>query len=158
MQAIAENQYETIEIYNKNMEKTATMKETTLTVYDNYIKLCSENERKYFDNDGNEITYDKIFPNLKFYAFKENDKWGFKDKEGNVKIEPTYDMVTELNDYGFAGTKQDGKWGVVNSDGTVIVDPTYEIKWDEPEFIGRYCKFNFGYGMIYYTKDFEQDF
>ena len=67
-------------------------------------------------------------------------------------------MVTELNDYGFAGTKKDGKWGVVNSDGTVIVDPTYEIKWDEPEFIGRYCKFNFGYGMIYYTKDFEQDF
>ena len=62
-------------------------------------------------------------------------------------------MVTELNTCGFAGIRKDDKWGVINSNGEIIVEPTYEIEWNSPEFIGPYVKLNFGYGMIYYTKE-----
>ena len=52
----------------------------------------------------------------------------------------------------FISVYTNGKWGVINSEGKIILEPTYELSWDEPEFIGVYCKLNFGYGMVYYTK------
>jgi len=157
IQAITLDPY-TIEIYNENIEKVASMKEANLKVEENYIELSSKNERKYFSSNGNEINNTDIFKNLELYAYtKENGKWGFKNKEQNVVIEANYDMVTELNNYGFAGIKKDGKWGVINKKGEVIVEPTYEIEWDDPEFIGPYCKLNFGYGIVYYTKELQNN-
>lgn len=152
IQAIISEPY-TIEIYNSKMEKIATMKEATLKEENSYIILSSNTQRKYFDNNGNEVKNTDIFPNLTLYAFNnENGKWGFKNKEGAIVIEPNYDMVTELNEKGFAGIKKDNKWGVVNEKGEIILQPIYEIEWNEPQFIGEYCRLNFGYGMVYYTK------
>lgn len=157
IQAIISNPY-TIEIYNEKMEKVASMKDANLKVEKNYIELLSKKERKYFNFNGNEIQNTDIFTNLELFAFvNEEGKWGFKNKDGAIVIEPNYDMVTELNTYGFAGIRKDDKWGVINSNGEIIVEPTYEIEWDNPEFIGPYVKLNFGYGMIYYTKDLEQE-
>ena len=153
LQAIVTESY-TIELYNEKMEKVASMKQSNLSVEDQFVKLSSQTDRKYFDFSGNEINYNEIFSNLSLYSYKNEDgKWGFKDKEGKVVVEASYDMVTELNSCGFAGIKKDGKWGVINSNGEIIVEPTYEIEWDNPEFIGPYVKLNFGYGMIYYTKE-----
>lgn len=157
IQAIISNPY-TIEIYNEKMEKVASMKDANLKVEKNYLELSSKTERKYFDSNGNEIQNTDIFFNLELFAFvNEEGKWGFKNKDGAIVIEPNYDMVTELNTYGFAGIRKDDKWGVINSNGEIIVEPTYEIEWDNPEFIGPYVKLNFGYGMIYYTKELEQE-
>ena len=155
LQAIILDPY-TIELYNENMEKVASMKEANLVVEKNDIKLSSATDRKYFDSHGNEIQNKEIFSNLSLFAFKQNGKWGFKNKEGIIVVEPIYDMVTELNTYGFAGIRSGSKWGVINSKGEVLVPPTYEIEWEEPEFVGPYCKLNFGYGMIYYSRDFEE--
>lgn len=151
LQAIISNPY-TIELFNEQVEKVASMKEANLVVEKNNIKLYSSQERKYFDSHGNEIQNKEIFPDLSLFAFEQNGKWGFKDQKDQVIIEPIYDMVTELNAYGFAGIKKEDKWGVINSNGEIIVEPTYEIEWQEPEFIGPYCKLNFGYGMVYYSK------
>lgn len=144
---------DTIELYNENMEKIATMENGILSQEGNYIKLYSNTQRKYFDINGKELKNTEVFPDLQLYAFEEKGKWGFKDKNENTKLEPIYDMVTELNPYGFAGIRKNGKWGVVNSKGEIILEPIYEIEWNEPEFIGKYCKVNSGYGIIYYTKD-----
>ena len=134
------------------------MKDANINVKDNYFELSSKTERKYFNTDGNEIKNTDIFTDLNLFAYvDENDKWGFKDKDGNIVVEANYDMVTELNNYGFAGINKDDKWGIINSNGEVILKPTYEIEWDNPEFIGQYVKLNFGYGMVYYTKDLEQE-
>lgn len=153
IEAIISNPY-TIEIYNEKMEKVASMKEANLKVEKNYIELSSKTVRKYFDFNGNEIQNTEIFTNLELFAFvNEKGKWGFKNKGGDIIIEPNYDMVTELNIYGFAGIRKDDKWGVINSNGEIILEPTYKIEWDNPEFIGPYLKLNFGYGMIYYTKE-----
>lgn len=155
LEAITTEPY-AIAIYNETMQKVGTMEESSLKVEENYIKLISNTERRYFDSNGNEIKYQEIFPNLSLYAFRtEEGNWGFKNKEENIVIEATYDMVTELNKYGFAGIKKEGKWGVINAEGEIIVEPCYEIEWEEPEFIGPYCELNFGYGMVYYTKELQ---
>ncbi len=147
----------TIELYNEKIEKVASMQEANLVVEKDYIKLYSSTERRFFNKSGNEVENKEIFTNLSLFAFEQEGKWGYKDKEGNIKIEPTYDMVTELNNYGFAGIKNDNKWGVINFQGEIVTEPLYEIEWDNPEFIGPYVKLNFGYGMIYYTKDLKHE-
>lgn len=141
----------TIEIYNNKIENQLSMKNAILYTYSNYIKLLSDNDMQYFDNNGNIISNIELFKENKLYAYKENDKWGFIDENNNVIVQAQYDLVTELNMYGFAGIKKDGKWGIINQEGKIIVEPTYKIDWNDPEFIGKYCKLNFGYGFEYYT-------
>ena len=62
-----------------------------------------------------------------------------KDKNGNVVVDCKYDVVTELNEYGFAGIFQENKWGVIDQNGKVVVVPSYEIEtYYSPTFIGEY--------------------
>lgn len=84
------------------------------------------------------------------YAYKEKGKWGFKKKDGTIIVNAQYDLVTEFNEYGFAGIKLDNKWGVLNSEGTVILEPTYEIDSDTPSFVGKYYQYDNGYSEPYY--------
>ena len=128
---------------------------------DKVIKL--DNNLEYYVLD--EMAYER--KNYLMGLQVDNEKEGItnnyiivesrKDLNGNVKIEAIYDMVTELNNYGFAAIKKDNKWGVIDSEAEILVEPSYEIEWDEPEFIGPYVKLNFGYGLVYYTKDLNKE-
>ena len=143
----------TIEIYNSNLEKIAEMNNATLTVEDNYIKLSSTTEIRYFDLEGKEKQNTEIFPENTIFAKSQNGKWGFVDKNGQVVVDYQYDEVTEQNEYGFAGVKLNDKWGIVDKNGKIIVEPTYEINAEEtPEFIGTYYRVTYGFGEFYYTK------
>ena len=147
----------TVSLINKNMEVVVTMDEATIDVQDNYIRLYSATENKYFDYSGNELQAKDVFPNNSLFAKKINDKWGFVDKDGNLKVQNEYDMVTEFNSYGFAGIKLDGKWGVINSNGDVIQEPVYVIDSISPEFIGTYYKASQWYGNNYYTNEIKEE-
>lgn len=143
----------TIEIYNSNLEKIAEMNNATLTVEDNYIKLSSTTEIRYFDLEGKEKQNTEIFPENTIFAKSQNGKWGFVDKNGQVVVDYQYDEVTEQNEYGFAGVKLNDKWGIVDKNGKIIVEPTYEINTEEtPEFIGTYYRVTYGFGEFYYTR------
>lgn len=152
LQAITSNT-NTIEMYNNKIEKQVSIKEAVLYSYDNYIKLVSNNDMKYLDNNGNIISNKELLQNNKLFSYNKEGKWGFTNKEGNIIVEPKYDIVTEFNSYGFAGIKENDKWGVIDEQGKVIVKPSYKIEWNEPDFIGKYCKLNFGYGFEYYTDE-----
>lgn len=143
----------TISLINSNMQIVATMDEAAIEVKDNYVRLYSETENRYFDYSGNELTAQEVFPNNNLYARKINDTWGFVDKEGNLVVQNEYDMVTEFNEYGFAGIKVDGKWGVINSNGEVVLEPVYELESISPNFIGVYYKAEEWYGNDYYTNE-----
>ncbi len=147
----------TTDLYNEKLEKVASFTNATVYVEDNYIKISTDTQRKYFDKQGNEIQNTSIFTANPLFAYEENGKWGFCNKEGNVVIATEYDMVTELNTYGFAGIKKDDKWGVVDKNGTILVEPSYSIDLEEPEFIGKYCRLNFGYGLVYYTDELVEE-
>ena len=145
----------TVSLINKNMEIIATVEEAEIEVKDNYVKLYSETENRYFDYTGKELSASEVFPNNKLYAKKINGKWGFVDKNGELKITNEYDMVTELNEYGFAGIKKDGKWGVINENGEIIQEPTYKLQSISPIFIGKYYKSEEWYGNDYFTNKAE---
>ena len=147
----------TTDLYNEKLEKIASYTNATVYVEENYIKINTDTQREYFDKQGNAIQNTSIFTQNKLFAYQENDKWGFKNKEGNVVIQPIYDMVTECNQYGFAGIKKEGKWGVIDKNGTILVEPIYSIDWEEPEFIGKYCRLNLGYGLVYYTDELIEE-
>ena len=146
----------TVSLINKNMEVVVTMDDANIDIEDGYIRLYSENENKYFDYTGKELKAEEVFPNNNIYASEKDGKWGFVDKNGNTVIENKYDMVTELNEYGFAGIKEDGKWGIVNSEGKIIQEPTYELEEVSPKFIGKYYKLEEWNGNAYYTDDIEE--
>lgn len=152
LQAI-NTQTNTTEFYNKEMKKTASVENATIFAQGTYIKVLSDKQRIYLDLNGNIVENTQLFAQNALFAKKQNDKWGFVDKSGNQKVEAIYDMVTELNRYGFAGIQLNGKWGVIDAKGNILVQPIYEIEWQEPEFIGKYCKLNFGYGLEYYTDE-----
>lgn len=141
----------TISLINSNMEIVATMDNASIEVKDNYVRLYSETENRYFNYSGNELTAQELFPDNKLYAKKINDKWGFADKDGNLVVQNEYDMVTEFNSYGFAGIKVDGKWGVINENGEIVQEPIYELDNISPTFIGKYYKADEWYGNDYYT-------
>lgn len=130
-----------VDIYSSIIEKILTMEDAVVQkVAENYFAVYSDTELKYIDNNGKISENTLIFKDHSLYAYQNEDgKWGFKNKNDEKIVEATYDIVTEMNEYGFAGIKQDGKWGVVNHEGKVIVEPVYEIEsYYAPKFIDKY--------------------
>lgn len=149
------NSTNNITLLNKEMKIVCNMNNANIEKKENYVVIYSKDDMKYFDYLGNEISYKNLYPNNKLYAKKINGKWGFIDKADKLIIQNEYEMVTEFNNYGFAGIKKDGKWGVVNSEGTIIQEPIYELKWENPSFIGKYYKVQ-AWGEQYYSSQIEQ--
>ena len=147
----------TISLIDKNMKIIATMDNAKIQIKDNYIRIYSKNENRYFDDSGKELTAKELFTNNKLYAKLINEQWGFVDSDGNLKIQNEYDMVTEFNEYGFAAIKKDGKWGSINSNGEIVQEPIYELEGISPNFIGKYYQSEEWHGALYYTDKVEED-
>lgn len=140
------------QIYTRTMEKICEMKDATIEVKDNVIKISNESEEKYIDLEGKELKNTQVYPSHSLFVAVEGNKYGFVDYNGNIKVNYQYDKAYEFNEYGFAAVKKDGKWGCINEQGQEVISPTYEIKdQKEPSFIGSYYKVTYGYGEFYYT-------
>ena len=111
-----------VDIYSENIEKVVSVKDAVLeTINENYTVIHSNSECYYINKNGNLISNTEVFPDNKIYAFRENEKWGYKDKSGKIIVEPIYEFATDTDEYGFSGIILDGKWGVVDSNGNIIV-------------------------------------
>lgn len=143
---------DTTVIYSETLEKICEMKNATVEEKENYIKVFSDTETKYFDKQGKELQNTDVYPNNKLLLKVEENLYGFVDHSGKTVVECKYDKAYELNEYGFAAVKKDGKWGVINENGEEILPPTYTFdSQGEPSFIGQYYKVVYGFGEIYYT-------
>ena len=134
-----------IALYNLNMKEIVSMDNAIVKeVKDEkaYILLYSDTDFKYLDKTGNILTSQNLFENNPLFAKNINGKWGFVDKDGNLKVQNDYELVTDFNKYGFAGIKKDGKWGSINQNGEVVQEPTYDLKRNIPEFVGKYYRVN----------------
>lgn len=150
---------EKLEVYDNTMAKVASMENAKLETTEEYIKIYSDTDTIFLSLEGKEKKNTELFPNNELFAIKQNDKWGFADKDGNIKVNCIYDKVTELNKYGFAAIKLNGTWGAINKEGKVIVDPIYELDENsgEPNFIGKYYKVVTGYSEAYYTEEVKSE-
>lgn len=134
-----------IALYNLNMKEIVSMDNAIVKeVKDEkaYILLYSDTDFKYLDKNGNILTSQNLFENNPLFAKNINGKWGFVDKDGNLKVQNDYELVTDFNKYGFAGIKKDGKWGSINQNGEIVQEPTYDLKRNIPEFVGKYYRVN----------------
>ena len=134
-----------IALYNLNMKEIVSMDNAIVKeVKDEkaYILLYSDTDFKYLDKEGNILTSQNLFENNTLFAKNINGKWGFVDKDGNLKVQNDYELVTDFNKYGFAGIKKDGKWGSINQNGEIVQEPTYDLKRNIPEFVGKYYRVN----------------
>ena len=131
----------TVDIYSKNIEKVLTMENGIVeSINKDYIAINSDTELKYINSEGKIVENTEVYKDYKIYSYQAEDgKWGYKDVNGNVVVDCRYDLVTELNQYGFAGIYQEGKWGVIDASGKVVVVPSYEIDtYYLPSFMGKY--------------------
>ena len=130
-----------IDIYSNIIEKVLTMENAIVEkIDDKYTSIYTNKDLKYIDNNGQIVENTEVFKDANLYSYKNSSgRWGFKNKAGEVIVEAKYDMVTELNKYGFAGVREDGLWGVIDKFGKTVVEPTYEIEsYYAPKFIGRF--------------------
>lgn len=147
------------EIFSENMDKITEISDASIDIYNNYIEIYNEEKTEFITNSGELKNAKDILQDNKIFAIFKDGKWGFEDKNGNIIVDCTYDYVTELNRYGFAGIKKNDKWGVINEDGNIVCDPIYKFDEDEdeeilrPEFIGKYFKAYSENNEIIYTDD-----
>ncbi len=129
-----------VDIYSRNIEKILTMREGIVeNIGKDFLVVHSKSELVYLNKDGEITNNTEVYPKLKLYSINQEDKWGFVDNTGKIIVPCEYDIVTELNEYGFAGIYKDGKWGIVNEKGKIIVEPSYELDtYYSPQFIGKY--------------------
>lgn len=141
------------ETYSRDISRTCKMENGKIEIQDSFIKVYSENDSIYLDNDGNKIQVSNLEPNSNIYAKNDNGAWGFVDKNGKQILDNKYDRTTELNEYGFAAVKKNGLWGAIDKNGNLIVEPKYKLSQEvlEADFIGKYYKVEYGIGEFYYT-------
>jgi hypothetical protein len=80
-------------------------------------------------------------------SFEKDGKWGLKDDNGNVIIQPKYDAIHPGFEEGLIGVKlifpvgnvgaYVNKWGFLNRNGQVVIP--FEYDWAGPFYDGRAC-------------------
>ena len=104
-----------------------------------YIRMMIMDKYKYYNLSCEEIPSTEALTGNTLFLKKENGKYGFVDKNGNVVVDYIYDDATEQNEYGFAAVKQNGLWGSINSEGKNVIEPKYNLDNNLlVDFIGKW--------------------
>ncbi len=152
-----EQKYTSITYYEKADLYVAEKEDYTCDIIDNSFNVCQSgiltdlNEEKgyialkqgkqdnYYNFKFENKNITEIYSSNTLFKSKNNGKYGFVDKNGNVVVDYIYDDVTEQNSYGYAGIKKDGKWGAIDNKGNVVQEPTYNLEdYLQIDFIGRW--------------------
>ena len=106
---------------------------------DGYLRVRVGSEYKYYNFAFEEKTSQEVLTSNTLFLSKQNDKYGFVDKNGIVVIDYIYDDATEQNASGFVAVKKDGKWGSINSRGETVLEPSLELSNNSViDFIGEW--------------------
>ena len=147
----------TTTVYSKDMNEIVTLESSILDIHNDYVEIFSRKSATFVDIFGEKKEAKEVLKNNKLFAACKDGKWGFLDKDGNVKIDYIYDFVTEFNSYGFAGVEKNGKWGIINEDGNMTCECMYEFDYEEevirPMFINKYYKTYTENNEIYYSDE-----
>ena len=79
-------------------------------------------------------------------TFSQNEKWGLKDKSGNVIIEPVYLKMIRLRDSSWIVQNKKQKFGLIDNSGNILVP----IKYNHADrIVSKFAKFgnNKDYGI-----------
>ncbi len=92
-----------------------------------------------------EVTQPKI-SGRDLTTFSQNERWGFKDKNGNIIVEPIYKKLIRLGDSSWIVQNKKNKFGLIDNCGNVIVP----IKYNHADrMVTKFAKFGntYDYGI-----------
>ena len=158
------NYYEDIKIYElegKNLEVNSIvnseLKEIAKGIISEvnsekaYMKLWTENGYEYYKLNGEKLETKDILANNNLFLSKQNNKYGFIDRQGNVVVDYIYDDAREQNEYGYIAVKKDGLWGSLDKNGNIICETKYNLDNNLLiDFIGEY-HLGVDINSMYYT-------
>ena len=134
-----ENKDFTTDIYDGKCEYKLTGTISEVNSEKAYIRIRVEDEYKYYNFSFEEKTNKDVLSNNTLFLVKENDKYGYVNKDGEKIVECIYDDATEQNKYGFCAVQKDGKWGSIKADGTVVLEPSVDLSDSiNIDFIGKW--------------------
>lgn len=143
----------TSNLLNSNLETKLTGIVTEINTSRGYIRIRQDNENKYYNFRFEERPEKDINTSNTLFLDKQNDKYGYVDKDGKVVVDYQYDDATEQNEYGYAAVQKDGKWGAINEKGEEIVNPQYDFSNNiNIDFIGEWHLGSVDSNATYYTK------
>ena len=141
------------DIMNSNFEiKLLDIIISEINIDKGYIRVRQEENYKYYNFKLEEISNKDALATHTLFLTKENDKYGYINKDGEKIVDAIYDDAKEQNEYGYCAVKKDGLWGVIKSDGTLILKPS--INLDENliiDFISTWHLYN-AENLNVYTK------
>lgn len=147
------------DMFSDKMQILVSFANATLDIKKDYIEIYNEETTSYITPNGEVKTAKDIFVDNTLFAVCKDGKWGFEDKDGNEKVQCTYDYVTEFNRFGFAGVKKDGLWGVIDENGNIVCECEFDFEAEEeiikPEFLGKYYKTYSENNEVYYSDEIE---
>jgi hypothetical protein len=62
---------------------------------------------------------------IRYFQVEKEGKTGFRDLDGNIVIEPKFDMA-EMFSEGLSAVEVDKKWGYIDTTGKYVLQPKYE--------------------------------
>lgn len=141
-------------ILNSKLEQITTGIVNEVNYEKSYIKIWTEEGYNYCRLNGETISSKDVLTNNNLFLSKQNNKYGFVDKNGNVVIDYIYDDAREQNEFGYISVKKDGLWGSINNKGNIICETKYNL--DDNlliDFIGEY-HLGEDLNLMYYTNKF----
>ena len=74
------------------------------------------------------------------FIIRENGKYGYMDKEGNVVINPQFDYAEGFSE-GLAsvriGDRESGKYGYIDKEGKMVINPQFDLAWRFSEGLAK---------------------
>ena len=129
----AEGENYVSDIYDRNLNLKASGIVSEVNTELGYIKLRVDNNYKYYTFQFDEKTNTEILENNTLFLEKKDEKYGYKNKNGELVVDCIYDDAKEQNKFGYCAVKKDGVWGVLKSDGTVLLKPS--VKLDDSQYV-----------------------
>ena len=116
-----------------------------------YMKLWTEDGYGYYKLNGEKIEVKDILTNNNLFLSKQNNKYGFIDRQGNVVVDYIYDDAREQNEYGYMAVKKEGLWGSLDKNGNIVCETKYNL--DNNLLIDFIEKYHLGVDInsMYYT-------
>ena len=71
-------------------------------------------------------SYYKIHRDGKLYMVRDDNGWGWIDRDGNVLIAPQFDQALPFNNSKFASVKIGDDYGFIDKKGKIVVNPQYQ--------------------------------
>ena len=114
-----------------------------LNIEKGYLRIRDNKDYKYYNFKFEEKTNKEILSTNTLFLVKENEKYGYENKNGERIVDCIYEEAKEQNEFGYCAVKKDGKWGALKSDGTVIVNPTRDLEqYLYIDFISDWNRYN----------------